>query len=524
MSIMRIAIFPFFMFCCIVQGLAQAGTLDMDFSTDGLFAWDLSSSDDQISAVIVQPDNKIVGAGWVTDGSFASIAVQRLMPDGTPDPGFGTGGIVYTNSPDGQYFAYAVGMQSNGNIVVAGLAYDINFDGNVLLLRYLPDGTPDVSFGAGGAISTDLGGGPGFQAAWAMRIMDDDRIVIVGDENANGAVCARFTPDGDPDATFGNNGVSPIGLASSTGLCLDLYDDDSVIAGGYYVPGASDWMIARFDAAGVLDPSFGAGGVLTTSIGNGDTEFLRSISVMDDGRIAACGSQSYAGLDDEPIVALFSADGTPDADFGSAGIVVLPFVDPFYGQARAIATPEGKLLVAGFRAQPGTPTDNDFFLYRLLDDGTFDPSFAGSGQVYTDVTGSFDRAHAMALAPDGDIVLAGYGTITERATGYARYVNDLSTGIRPVPQPTGALSVFPVPASDVLFLDRVNHDAGPVTTTLWSRDGRCVLAVDHGSQPTGMQRLSLDLPKELRTGIYTVQVVGGGSIDRARVAITGSGR
>ncbi|MEO8068343.1 MAG: hypothetical protein ABI599_11675 [Flavobacteriales bacterium] len=520
---MRIIILPFAALACSLQAHAQAGTLDMDFSTDGLFAWDLSSSDDQISAVIVQPDDKIVGAGWVTDGSFASIAVQRLMPDGTPDPGFGTGGLVYSNSPDGQYFAYAVGVQSTGKIVVAGLAYDINFDGNVLLLRYLSDGTPDAGFGTGGALSTDLGGGPGFQAAWAMRIMADDRIVVVGDENANGAVCARFTPDGDPDPTFGTNGVSPIGLTSSTGLCMDLYDDGSVIAGGYYVPGASDWMLARFDAGGVLDPSFGVGGVVTTSIGNGDTEFMRGISVMDDGRIAACGSQSYIGLDDEPIIALFNDDGTPDSNFGSAGVVVLPFVAPLYGQARAIATPEGKLLVAGFRAQPGVPNDNDFFLYRLLDDGTLDPSFAGNGQVYTDVTGSFDRAFAMALAPDGDIVLAGYGFITERATGYARYVNDLSTGVRPVPLPTCALTLFPVPASDILFLDRVNRVAGQVTTTLWSSDGRCVLMVDHGKQPAGMQRLSLDLPKELRIGIYTVQVAGGGTVDRAQIAIAGSG-
>ena len=88
---------------------------------------------------------------------------------------------------------------------MAGLAYDINLDGNVILLRYLADGTLDATFGNGGITSSDLNGGPAFQAAWSLGVMADDRLVIVGEESANGLACARFTADGVLDATFGVN-------------------------------------------------------------------------------------------------------------------------------------------------------------------------------------------------------------------------------------------------------------------------------------------------------------------------------
>ncbi|MFZ1686473.1 MAG: delta-60 repeat domain-containing protein [Flavobacteriales bacterium] len=521
---MRTSVLLLIALACRAQLIAQAGVLDTDFSTDGLFAWDLSATDDQITAVTVQPDGKVVGAGFLGDGNFATILVERLLTDGTPDPGFGTGGVVYTNAVDGMHYAYAIGVQSTGNIVLAGLSYDINFDGNVVLLRYLPDGTPDATFGVNGIISTDLGGGPGFQSANAMRIMADDRIVIVGEESANGVACARFSADGAPDASFGNNGVALTGAPFSTGLCLDLYADGSVIAGGYQVVGTSDWILARFDAAGILDPGFGNGGIVSLSIGNGDTEFLRGVSIMADGRIAACGSQSFLGLDDEPIIALFADDGTLDPGFGNGGIQVLPFLAPLYGQARAIATPEGKVLVAGYRAQPSPATSNDFFLYRLLDDGTFDPAFASAGEVYTDITGSFDRGLAMALAPDGDIVLAGFGYISERSTAFARYNNDLSTAVPSTAAAINTLNVFPMPAEDHVFVEFSTQVPGHVYLRLTGSDGRTVLRVDQGMTPAGRQHFRMGIPQYLPTGMYVIEAISEEGVVRAPVLIAGTMR
>ena len=129
---------------------------------------------------------------------------------------------MYTSAVDGVHYAFSVDVQSTGHVVVAGLSYDLSFDANVVLVRYMPNGSPDGSFGTGGLLLTDLGGGPGFQAAYAMRIMNDDRIVITGQDDENGLTCARFSPAGVPDATYGSNGVAITGVIASTGLCICL--------------------------------------------------------------------------------------------------------------------------------------------------------------------------------------------------------------------------------------------------------------------------------------------------------------
>ena len=506
---MRIAILIvlfFISFQC--RCFAQAGSLDTGFSGDGLLVWDLSAFEDRIQAVVVQPDGKILGAGWITDGTTATIMLQRLLPDGSPDPSFGSGGVVYTSAVDGVHYAYSVGVQSTGHVVVAGLSYDLSFDANVVLVRYMPNGSPDGSFGTGGLLLTDLGGGPGFQAAYAMRIMNDDRIVITGQDDENGMTCARFSPAGVPDATYGSNGVAITGVIASTGLCMDLLPDGSVVAGGYALPvGYPDWMLARFDPNGTLDPGFGIGGIATFDIGS-DNESMKGVSVLSDGRIAACGYRGFNGQDDEPAVALFNSDGSPDLNFGVNGVLVFPFTAPQWGQATAIiAGPDDKLLLAGFRVQPGGVANNDFFLCRLLDDGMFDGTFAGGAQVFTDVSGSFDRAHAMALTPVGSVVLAGQGQVTESSTAYAVYHNDLSLAVPTTGSSSIALSLHPVPASDHVVLAFGANATGPITVELRSTDGRSVSTTVIMLEAGG-RAPRLELPSDLPVGSYVISANG----------------
>ncbi|MBK9176635.1 MAG: hypothetical protein IPM46_09940 [Flavobacteriales bacterium] len=437
-------------FCLLtLSATAQPGTLDPEFSGDGMLLWNANAWSDEINAVTVQSDDKVVGAGYWGDGNYASVLVQRLMPDGTPDPGFGLGGVVATPAQAFFHYGYGVGVQSDGRIVVAGLSYDENMDGNVVLLGYTENGVLDISFGDNGFVNTDLGGGEfTFQAAYAMRVLPDDRILIMGVEGESGLMCARFDADGGLDTGFGTNGVASAGVPFSTGLCLDVADDGSIIAGGFSVSKESDWLLARFDSDGVLMPGFGNGGIVAINLNGGGAEPVRGVCFTADGGVAACGYRSNTGSDDAPAVALLDANGELVSGFGTNGVQLMPFTAPQWGQARSIAAqPGGKLLVAGFRARTGSTADNDFLLYRLLSDGSFDPSFAGAGQVYTDISGSNDRAYAMALAPDGAIVLAGYGTDDDKSTAYARYLNDSGMGLRdPVNRAT--IIAYPNPATD----------------------------------------------------------------------------
>lgn len=234
--------------------IAQPGTLDPTFSGDGLFTQEVSAYDDVVNAVLVQPDGKTVGAGTIDDGSFVYSFVQRLTLAGTPDPSFGMGGVALLAVAGQQPYAYAVGMQSDGSILIAGLIYDMNMDGNAFVMRVLSSGALDTGFGTDGIASLNFGTEFGFQSAWAMRVMDDDRIVLVGEDGENGVACARLTPDGAMDPSFGNGGLALTGIPFGSGLSVHLYADGSVLAGGYRIDGGSDLLLARFDVNGVLDP------------------------------------------------------------------------------------------------------------------------------------------------------------------------------------------------------------------------------------------------------------------------------
>ncbi len=501
------------LFISSLPATAQDGTLDPTFSNDGMLVNDLFFYDDQASAVLVQPDGRILTAGWTDDGTQVFLALQRLLDNGTPDPGFGVGGTVLSPLAGHLRYAYDIGLQSTGAIVVAGLDYDINLDGNALLMRYLPDGTLDDSFGEGGVTSSDLGSGPGFQSAWAMRVLSDDRIVVVGEQGENGVMCARFTADGELDDTFGENGVALSGISFGSGLAVAVQNDGSILAGGYRIAGkGSDWLIARFRADGTLDAGFGDAGVAIIDVLGGDVETLESLSIMNDGRIAACGYRGSNGQDYAPVVALLNANGTLDTGFDEVGFRVFSYNAPQWGQARSIiAQPDGKLLVAGFRVEPGETENNDFFLMRLLPDGSFDGTFAEGGRVHTDLSGEQVRALAMTLDNEDRIVLAGYGTGDQRAFGYARYANTITTTVVETNK-ASTLTIYPTPATDRISVRGIDEQK-PAVIRLFHADGRSIAA----------QRMyppfSMDLPVELASGTYLLRVEQDGNTNTRPVVV-----
>ncbi len=494
----------------ITLAYPQAGSLDPAFSDDGKLVWDVNAWSDQVNAVEVLEDGRTIGAGWMGDGNYAAIVVQRLLPNGSPDVAFGTGGVVFTTAAAALHYAYGLGVQSTGKVVVAGLSYDVSNDGDVVLLRYTTEGLLDTTFGDQGRVLSDLGGGPGFQAAYGMAVMADDRIVVVGQEDENGIACARFSADGVLDVGYGVGGAAVSGVPASTGLCMHLYPDGAVLAGGYSLPeGDPAWTFVRFDPNGTLDPLFGTGGIATHDVGGPSVENMSGLAVLSDGRIAACGHRSASGGDDRPVIAMFHADGGLDTGFGDQGLVVVPFASPQWARATAIrVASDEKLLVAGYRVQPGGEVNNDFLLLRLLSTGDLDPTFNAGAVVYTDVSGSIDRAQAMALSATGAITMAGYGQETETATAYTRYFNDLNTSIGDGTAPLHALLVQPNPASDHVLINVPEGTSTMSAVTFIGVDGRRV-RLEQAIRPDARSRqLRMDV-SSLPVGMYILEVGQG---------------
>ncbi len=138
--------------------LPLAGSLDDSFGSDGKVVMSIGPGDDIVQAVAIQPDGKIVAAGYSDSGSNNDFALVRCNTDGTLDTSFGPGGVVTTDFGGTGDYGRAVAVQPDGKIVAAGYS-DNGTDTDFALVRYNTDGTPDLGFGSSGlgTVKTQVG-------------------------------------------------------------------------------------------------------------------------------------------------------------------------------------------------------------------------------------------------------------------------------------------------------------------------------------------------------------------------------
>lgn len=203
---------------------------------------------------------------------------------------------------------------------------------------------------------------------------------------------------GDLDATFGSGGivVTPIG-SSARASDLAIQPDGKIVAGGtaslpsgpFFV---SSFALARYQPDGRLDTSFGSGGIVT-----GPCCGASALALQPDGKVVLAGSTSRANRASFGIVSRYGPNGSLDDTFGSGGVAE----GPDGGFADLVLQPDGKIVAAGT-----APEAYAFRLARFNLDGSLDPSFGSGGSVQT-LHGYSASASAVAVQPDGKIVVAG---------------------------------------------------------------------------------------------------------------------
>jgi uncharacterized delta-60 repeat protein len=177
------------------------GSLDRKFGTDGISTVDFGR-EDEILAIALQPDGKIVAAGYAgRPGALEDFGLARFNTDGSLDTSFGAGGKLTT---DFGFRDKAMGVLilPNGQIVAAGYAgdsTDLNY--GFALARYSSDGLLDSTFGVNGAVITHFSGR--IDEAHALALDADGGLVVVGESGGSLAV-ARYDIAGNLDATFGS--------------------------------------------------------------------------------------------------------------------------------------------------------------------------------------------------------------------------------------------------------------------------------------------------------------------------------
>lgn len=350
--------------CCTHILFAQAGTLDATFGMGGKVTTSLGSNA-RSCASAVQSDGKFILAGNRYNGSNNDFAVARYNSDGSLDAGFGTSGQVVTDFGNEDNLA-SVTIQPNGKIVVAGHVNNGNdFDFGVV--RYNVDGSLDNGFGTAGKATLPIT--PGNDYVAGVHILSDGKIVVTGTKTWSGYdyVLARFNPDGNVDNSFGNNGIVIADIyATDVAEASVLQPDGKIVVGGFTYQGGNQWEIARFNAGGTLDVSFGNGasGAIMNGGGivvGGMSGVIYKLAVQADGKIVAVGSNGNS-FD----LIRYNADGSFDNSFNGNGRVA----NTVSGSAAATSVtlqPNGKILVGGYST---ISQAEDFTLMRYNADGT----------------------------------------------------------------------------------------------------------------------------------------------------------
>ncbi len=372
--------------------------LDPAFGTQGRTSTERFGGDR--SAMALQPDGRIVMVG----GTFTDFILARFDANGNLDPTFGDGGLVTTDMiPDQQEEALAVVVQPDGRIVVAGYS---GFDATVALARYEPDGSLDATFGVDGRVTGQVSG-----RVYAVTLQPDGAIVVAGeaavadsDTDYSDLLLARFLPDGTLDPTFGDNGrvSTDVGGGTNAARNIVLLQGGAVVVSGEpygEFPGSDHTDLARYAADGRLDQGFGTDGVVTLPglrVGEG-------LALQGDGRLVLVGSALDAGSARFAVMRL-DVDGSPDPTFGTSGLVTTDVADQGDAALAVTVDPDGRMVVAGRSGDINT----DFAVARYLPDGSIDPSFADQGTLTVDFFLLPDIAESVALQPDGKIVLGGF--------------------------------------------------------------------------------------------------------------------
>src|SRR5256886_3355179 len=269
---------------------AAAGDLDPSFGNGGVVQTDFSGGDDYGFGVKVQSDGKTVVVGESGVYPLFHSALTRYNRNGTLDRTFGTGGKVVAALDAGGDGSTAIAFQPDGKILTAGSVIHNNFVVAFVTARFNPDGSLDQTFGTNGSVQTTFGD----SAAEGNDVVlqADGKIIVVGFSGAgsyssfNNFALVRFNPDGTLDQTFGTGGKvkSASGIATSS----VLQADGKIVVGGTFDNGSNGFMLARYNANGTLDSTFGTFGVTRTAIGAGDA-FSFGIGLLSDGRIVLGG-------------------------------------------------------------------------------------------------------------------------------------------------------------------------------------------------------------------------------------------
>ncbi|MCB0759583.1 MAG: T9SS type A sorting domain-containing protein, partial [Flavobacteriales bacterium] len=280
-------------------------------------------------------------------------------------------------------------------------------------------------------------------------------------------------------------------------------DGKIVVAGDASNGTDDDLALARYNTDGSLDNSFSADGKLTTAFGTGDGSGS-AVAIQVDGKIVVAGYASN-GTDDDLALTRYNTNGTLDNSFGMDGKVTTAFgTGDDHGYAVAIQ-PDGKILVAG---DAFNGTNYDLALARYNTDGSLDNGFSDDGKVTTAFGTDDEYGSSVAIQPDGKLIVAGSsndGTTNDFAV--ARYISGLDIGIIDLSLARSAPLIYPNPIEKLATLEYTLAHAETISIHLLDMQGRTIRTFVEGQkQAAGEHQQAIALAEDLPSGSYLIAI------------------
>jgi uncharacterized delta-60 repeat protein len=342
----------------------QDGSLDNTFGTNGIVVTPVGTGDEYGLCIAIQADGKILLAGYSGNSGNEDIALVRYNVNGTLDTSFDSDGKVLTPIGAGTDAAWSLTIQQDGKILLGGWSNDGSQD-NFALVRYNTDGSLDANFDGDGKVVTPVGRGG--SSGRGVAVQSDGKIVLAGiasnGGNADFAV-VRYNNNGSLDTGFANNGkaITAVGNSTDYAYSVAIQADGKIVVAGYSYSGSNaDFAIVRYNPNGTIDTGFDGDGKVIASIGSGN-DYALKVAVQTDGKLVVVGSAAIGSSSDIAVVRL-NPDGSFDSTFSDDGkltTLVSPTSDASWD---VVVEPNGRILVAGW-SQIGARYD--FTLLRYV--------------------------------------------------------------------------------------------------------------------------------------------------------------
>jgi|GEM_PF-1605355 len=358
------------------------GALDPSFGQDGFeFPWSSRSKHNDAGAILLEPNGKSVVAGSFRRQDFA---VGRFHPDGSIDLAFGDGGRTMIDVDTSLDVAAAMVRQPDEKYLVAGWTRKDGYN-NSAIMRLTADGALDTSFGGDGRQINEFGLFD--DALRSIALQADGKIVAAGliahqggESSLTDFLVVRYNPDGALDDTFDDDGVRILHLSDRDDLAnaVTVQEDGKILVAGYISDGRlTRGAVLRLNADGSFDTSFAEQGLARLDLGPPSTQ-IRSMVLQPDGKILVAGFADTRGTQSIAIARL-NPQGTFDPSFGTGGRVNV-FVGNGAEACSLVLRAAGRIVVGGVAHCGGkTPAALNFAVLRLLPDGTLDRTFSANG-------------------------------------------------------------------------------------------------------------------------------------------------